>query len=471
MSGQTRRPTGSLALVATLLMCGVGIGVPTNTARADDCLTGPNSPAPEGSHWYYHIDRATQRKCWYVRATDQPTQQVVAPATSDASPATPAPTLRKPAATNSPMSIIPGDSTPSLPRIKVLAVKSQDAPVSGATADQSVQQSAQIVSPASSIAEPPAAEPSPSSQTSDQGAAPAPATGPAWPDPVVTTVKTPNPTAAPSDARAESGQATADARPSDNVESTAQGSAPVAKAEMARSATSWPVAMFPVAVLGLVVAGFVSRIVMKISAGRRRRVVVDHRDCDWIDDRHQHELREDQFIHQPSSVADRLRRSAMWASLDSDPSRSADGRRGGVHDWDAASGITNKVSRRQRRRMDIDPSGSDRIGKLVDNLQSSRIAASDYRSGPPRQGDDSWPNDERRNDDTSQSSDEITERDEALKQLKRDLDQLLQSAKVAQHARRNGGGHGLRHRSTRSPPKSRTAANSPSGPVDRIKSY
>jgi len=268
MSGQTRRPTRSLALVATLLMCGVGIEVPTNTARADDCLAEPNSPAPEGSHWYYHMDRATQRKCWYVRATDQSTQQHVAPATSEASAATAAPTLTKPAATGSPMSIIPSDSTPSLPRIKVLAVENQDAPVSGATADQSVQQNAQRVRPASSIAEPPAAEPGPSSQTSDQGAAPSP-TGPTWPDPVVTTVKTPKPTAAPSDARAESGQATAHVRLSDNADSTAQGNASVTKAEMARSLTSWPVAIFSVAALGLIMAGFVLRIVTKISAGRR----------------------------------------------------------------------------------------------------------------------------------------------------------------------------------------------------------
>ena len=33
---------------------------------ADDCLAGPNrSPAP-GGHWYYHRDRASDRKCWYL---------------------------------------------------------------------------------------------------------------------------------------------------------------------------------------------------------------------------------------------------------------------------------------------------------------------------------------------------------------------------------------------------------------------
>jgi hypothetical protein len=35
---------------------------------ADTCLSGPKGAAPKGSHWYYRIDRATKRNCWYVRA-------------------------------------------------------------------------------------------------------------------------------------------------------------------------------------------------------------------------------------------------------------------------------------------------------------------------------------------------------------------------------------------------------------------
>jgi hypothetical protein len=33
---------------------------------ADDCLSKPNGLAPEGSHWYYRIDRASKRHCWYL---------------------------------------------------------------------------------------------------------------------------------------------------------------------------------------------------------------------------------------------------------------------------------------------------------------------------------------------------------------------------------------------------------------------
>ena len=66
MLGQIPRPFASIALVATLLISAVGVTAPPTTARADDCLTAPNSPAPQGSRWYYHLDRATQRKCWYL---------------------------------------------------------------------------------------------------------------------------------------------------------------------------------------------------------------------------------------------------------------------------------------------------------------------------------------------------------------------------------------------------------------------
>ena len=33
---------------------------------ADDCLSKPKGLAPEGSHWYYRIDRASKRHCWYL---------------------------------------------------------------------------------------------------------------------------------------------------------------------------------------------------------------------------------------------------------------------------------------------------------------------------------------------------------------------------------------------------------------------
>jgi hypothetical protein len=40
----------------------------SQTAAADDCLSGPKGQTPEGSHWYYRIERGTKRHCWYLRA-------------------------------------------------------------------------------------------------------------------------------------------------------------------------------------------------------------------------------------------------------------------------------------------------------------------------------------------------------------------------------------------------------------------
>jgi hypothetical protein len=74
------------AIVVALFASGASIGVPTNNARADDCLAAPKSAAPESGHWYYRTDRATQRKCWYLRA-DQSTQPPARLATADAAPA------------------------------------------------------------------------------------------------------------------------------------------------------------------------------------------------------------------------------------------------------------------------------------------------------------------------------------------------------------------------------------------------
>lgn len=38
----------------------------TNTGTADTCLSAPKGTAPAGSHWFYHLDRSTQKKCWYL---------------------------------------------------------------------------------------------------------------------------------------------------------------------------------------------------------------------------------------------------------------------------------------------------------------------------------------------------------------------------------------------------------------------
>ena len=49
----------------TVALAAVNVTVKPSRA-ADDCLAGPSAAAPQGSHWYYRVDRATHRECWYL---------------------------------------------------------------------------------------------------------------------------------------------------------------------------------------------------------------------------------------------------------------------------------------------------------------------------------------------------------------------------------------------------------------------
>jgi hypothetical protein len=42
------------------------LGTNCATLAADDCLAAPSRPPAPGGHWYYHVDRTSDRKCWYL---------------------------------------------------------------------------------------------------------------------------------------------------------------------------------------------------------------------------------------------------------------------------------------------------------------------------------------------------------------------------------------------------------------------
>jgi hypothetical protein len=46
---------------------------------ADECLSGPKEQTPAGSHWYYRIDHASKRHCWYLREEGETLSQSAAP--------------------------------------------------------------------------------------------------------------------------------------------------------------------------------------------------------------------------------------------------------------------------------------------------------------------------------------------------------------------------------------------------------
>ena len=79
----------STVLVVSFLMLGAGVGAPGNNLHAEECLSAPDSPSPQGTHWHYRLDWATQRKCWYLRAPARSLRRAAAAATATATPAPP----------------------------------------------------------------------------------------------------------------------------------------------------------------------------------------------------------------------------------------------------------------------------------------------------------------------------------------------------------------------------------------------
>ena len=234
-----------------------------------------------------------------------------------------------------------------------------------------------------------------------------------------------------------------------------------------------PVEMLFIAAVGLVVAGFLIRIVMKISAARRRRITVDHHDVDRIDDRLKQELHEEQIAHQPDALSEFLRRSPTPAATNSSrrrPSRIGSDRPDFTRAGDSVSHIENKISVRQHRnrsewsddrpphrwsdqestsidspepdwnddqprhegRNDQKRHGSAGEGdELLDDLRRSLFAVTSDHRPRPSALDDELSNNGHGEDASSQAGDEIREREEVLERLRRDLDRLLQSPKVA----------------------------------------
>jgi len=75
-------------LVFTAIFVSLLAGIPLVTAshgapaEADKCLSGPKGAPPAGGHWYYRVDRATKRACWYVGDA----KEKLAPAAPETSP-------------------------------------------------------------------------------------------------------------------------------------------------------------------------------------------------------------------------------------------------------------------------------------------------------------------------------------------------------------------------------------------------
>ena len=106
------------AIFASLLAAGPLVtashGAP---AEAEKCLSGPKGTPPAGGHWYYRVDRATKRACWYVGDANAKIAKKIARAAPETSP--PSSSASPPNSANTPPSIANARAELPLPRPRV----------------------------------------------------------------------------------------------------------------------------------------------------------------------------------------------------------------------------------------------------------------------------------------------------------------------------------------------------------------
>src|SRR5438876_2749162 len=72
-----------ILLPVILAIVVVAVTLTARSCRAepatDDCISKPNSTSPQGSHWYYRVDRAANRRCWYLGPEGMKVRQAAAP--------------------------------------------------------------------------------------------------------------------------------------------------------------------------------------------------------------------------------------------------------------------------------------------------------------------------------------------------------------------------------------------------------
>src|SRR5215471_11630867 len=96
--------------IFALLSLALSNAVSAQGVRAAPCNAKPNSPAPEGQHWYYRTDRAFGRKCWFLGSEDLNNQKGAARASGrPASDATAQPAAQ-PSAHRQTMAQAPGET-------------------------------------------------------------------------------------------------------------------------------------------------------------------------------------------------------------------------------------------------------------------------------------------------------------------------------------------------------------------------
>ena len=331
---QTPKAIGLIALFVAVFVSGVGIVMPADTAYTDDCLAAPNSPAPQGNHWYFRIDRAKKRKCWYFRVLGDSGQQMVAQAASAASSrlqSIKAKSALKAAPSAS--ASTPAGSTPPAPHLEMLAVEPQPAPMIGTRTDEDVEPSGrESSSPASpnpqglalqiAMTQASLSNPTPAVAALDTTSEAVEQSGRgglrASSNPQALAFQesaTPKVTSPAEDTGVVSLRPKADAPASDSVESPAKRLFQICVSSLSSQfhafialGHKWKIGgilALLVLIIGLPVAGILRGVAMKI-VRRHRKLVTDHSAPNLIDNQDRHGRRNDQRQQDSGTLSARM---------------------------------------------------------------------------------------------------------------------------------------------------------------------
>jgi hypothetical protein len=219
-------------------------------SAADECLTEPKGPAPQGKHWFYHIERGTQRHCWYVRGQDDTAASTTA---QDQSAAT-----DDDASSTKDQVVAERDQAPPAKSPAKRAAKQIDPPATRSIADARAELPARAHADNASTA-PPAVAPAPPNVPNAS----------VWPDPKAALAANPVVDTSPSDTDTQPDTTTSVApEPSPSPVSVAQ--APLGDRNLGnRHLGSIPVLLL-VAFSALGLAGLTGSTVYRLATARRR---------------------------------------------------------------------------------------------------------------------------------------------------------------------------------------------------------
>src|SRR6185503_19619919 len=66
MQGRTKFALRAAIAASSVAVSALALAPASGAAPAGTCLAAPKGTAPQGSHWYYRLERPSMRKCWYL---------------------------------------------------------------------------------------------------------------------------------------------------------------------------------------------------------------------------------------------------------------------------------------------------------------------------------------------------------------------------------------------------------------------